>query len=681
MILQKMTLSNFRQFRGTQEIEFAWGPTGNVTVVFGENGRGKTGLYRALLFCLYGEKRLSQDSQVDHHELYLVNYPEMEAQAGDKKPVEASVYLEFVHAGRLYKINRSILGILVDGEVAQQDGGVRLITQDENGNSTTTRDSNEVSDIVGGILDRGLREYFLFDGEKIERLTRASSEQRKEISLGIRKLLDIDTLETAMNATSRLRKYLDSEIETKATGELARVIKQLRENDERIVEKENRIAFIDEELQLAGQEKKKVDAQLDKIKEIRHLLIARTESEKYEQDLEAQIEDLLQQMKNRTGKTALLLVRKTAEKVFRNIDKRRQKHEIPSEIKRELIDKLIAEGKCICGSSLQPGTEQHRSILLWRDRINDSLTEDSMLNLWRDLSGIRSHYEDIGVATEAVLQKFAVVKNELELTRHKLEGLKQKIGSSKQEDATKLEKHRQKIERKTIELDGEQNRLKEELVVDYEERDRLKQLRKEVEKEQGIRDELSKRSALAANTSDALRSIYNEFTGETKDMISTSATKYFRELLDDEGKQTLRDVVVNSDYSIQIYDRWQKPFLANISAGQRQIMSIAFIAALASAAAGSDILEMPLFMDTPFGRLSHGHRQNLLENVPQWCTQWILLATDTEFGRFEAKILRNTEQWSKFYILKGSGAGTTKIDTFDVGQTDGFLRRDEAEVE
>lgn len=162
-------------------------------------------------------------------------------------------------------------------------------------------------------------------------------------------------------------------------------------------------------------------------------------------------------------------------------------------------------------------------------------------------------------------------------------------------------------------------------------------------------------------------------------MISAGATKYFRQLLDDESKQTLRDVVVNSDYSIQVYDRWQKPFLANISSGQRQIMSIAFIAALAGAAAGTEILEMPLFMDTPFGRLSHEHRQNLLQNVPKWCTQWILLATDTEFGRLEANILRSTENWTKFYVLKGAGAGSTKIEAVDVEQANGLLR-DEAEV-
>ncbi len=680
MILQKMTITNFRQFRGSQEIEFARGSAGNVTVIFGENGRGKTGIYRALLFCLYGEKRLSQDAQVDGRELYLVNYPEMEAQAGDNKPVEARVYLRFTHVGRRYQIERSILGILESGEVIQEDTGARLVVLDEDGNATTTRDPTEIADVIGGILDRGLREYFLFDGEKIERLTRASSEQRREISAGVRKLLDIDTLEIAIRATIRLRKYLDSELETRATGERARVIKQLRENDERASELEDRTAVIDEELRHATQEKKQVDAELDKIREIRDLLATRTNLEKKEREFEAQVDDLLQDMKNRTGKTALLLVRKTAERVFRNIDKRKQKHEIPSEIRRDLIDRLISDERCICGTPIKPGTEEHRSILLWRNRTTDILTEDSMLNLWRYLSGVRSHYEDIGVATETLLQKYAVVKNELQVTRRKLEELRQKIGSSERADAAKLEKHRQQIERKIIKLEQEQAQAIEEILVLHDERERLQQQRKEIEKEQGIRDEMSKRATLAAATSDALKSIHEEFTGETRDLIGSSATKYFRELLDDEGKQTLRDVVVDSDYSIQVYDRWQKPFLANISAGQRQIMSIAFIAALAGAAAGTDVLEMPLFMDTPFGRLSHEHRRNLLENVPEWCTQWVLLATDTEFGRFEAQILRGTKQWTQFYVLKGAGAGTTNIEAIDVKQADGLLR-DEAEVE
>lgn len=679
MILHKMRLVNFRQFQGTQEIEFASGATGQVTVIFGANGRGKTGIYRALLFCLYGEKRLSQDAQVDDSELYLVNYPEMEARSSEKKPVEASVYVEFSHDGGKYEIKRSILGILNNGRVIEQHNEIRLVKRDELGNASTTRDPQEVADVVGGILDRGLREYFLFDGEKIERLTRASLEQKREISMGVRKLLDIDTLETAMKATKRLWKYLDSQIEERATGEWASVIKLLRENDERSISLRDKYALNEKELQRGAQEKKQVDVELDKIREIRDLLTARTDLENKEKEFETQVENILREMKDRTGKTALLLVRKTAERVYSNVDMRKQKHEIPSQIRRDLIDRLISDERCICGTPIKSGTDEHRCILVWRNRIPDNETEDSMLDLWRYLATSINLYEDIGLGTETLLQKYAVTKHDLQVTHRKLDELRQKIGSSERSDAAKLDKYRQQIERKIIQLEGDQAKVQKELADLNEDREVLQQQRKEIEKEKGIRDELAKRAALAEATTAALQSIHEEFTGEARDMISAGATKYFRQLLDDESKQTLRDVVVNSDYSIQVYDRWQKPFLANISSGQRQIMSIAFIAALAGAAAGAEILEMPLFMDTPFGRLSHEHRQNLLQNVPKWCSQWILLATDTEFGRLEADILRSTENWTKFYVLKGAGAGSTKIEAVDVGQANGLLR-DEAEV-
>ena len=110
MILQKLTMKNFRQFRGVQQIEFA-SETGadskNVTVIFGENGRGKTSIFRAIMFCLYGEKRLSQDEEVEQKELHLVNLAEL--QEADGKPVKTYVELEFQHKEEQYKITRSLL--------------------------------------------------------------------------------------------------------------------------------------------------------------------------------------------------------------------------------------------------------------------------------------------------------------------------------------------------------------------------------------------------------------------------------------------------------------------------------------------------------------------------------------------------------------------------------------------
>jgi DNA sulfur modification protein DndD len=67
-------------------------------------------------------------------------------------------------------------------------------------------------------------------------------------------------------------------------------------------------------------------------------------------------------------------------------------------------------------------------------------------------------------------------------------------------------------------------------------------------------------------------------------------------------------------------------------------------------------------MDTPFGRLSYEHRQNLISLVPTFASQWILLATDTEFRRQEAQLLKNSGKWGKFYILRSTHDGNTLIE-------------------
>ena len=90
MFIETLTLTNFRQFRGKHTLRFAHGRK-NVTVVFGENGRGKTGLYRALMFCLFGDRQLSQDgTAIDEREVHLVNTAAVQESRDDKnKPVEA----------------------------------------------------------------------------------------------------------------------------------------------------------------------------------------------------------------------------------------------------------------------------------------------------------------------------------------------------------------------------------------------------------------------------------------------------------------------------------------------------------------------------------------------------------------------------------------------------------------
>jgi DNA sulfur modification protein DndD len=86
---------------------------------------------------------------------------------------------------------------------------------------------------------------------------------------------------------------------------------------------------------------------------------------------------------------------------------------------------------------------------------------------------------------------------------------------------------------------------------------------------------------------------------------------------------------------------------------------------------------MPLFMDTPFGRLSYEHRQNLIKMVPQLSSQWVLLATDTEFRKQEARLLTLGGCLGKFYMLRPTDDGSTTIEERDIHTVQAILKSEE----
>ena len=676
MILHKMIVENFRQFRGRQEIEFLAPslPHHNVTVVFGENGRGKTGLFRAIMFCLFGERRLSQDGDVPREELQLVNVSALEANA--RQPVRTSVELEFTHKEQSYRLRRAILGMQDGKRIIEEEDEKRLFVITNDGN-TQTVPTTEIDAVIDSILDRRVKDYFLFDGEKIERLTRASIEQRREISVGIRNLLNVDALETAIRAVGRVSKALERELSNSSHEELSRLLKRLSDNEEEQTQLRKRLDGLADEMRLARQEVDKTDNELKKFNEIRHLLDKRKLLEQELKDQEQQADDALKEMHNLVCKASALIVSPTIITVFEHIERQKQKGEIPSEIRRDLIERILSDDKCICGRSVLNDPVAHSHIIDWQKRTSDVATQDAALNLWRYLSEVRNHFGDDADLVEKRLQQYGNIRSAIANINRSLENVGNQIGTSERQDATKLDEHRKKLQDGIITLEANARNAQTLLEQLKQEEERLRALLKEERLKVGRNDELSRRSILARDTQDALKDVHDQFTREIKQLIGQSATQLFRELLDKEGRENLRTIVVNDDYSLQVLDRYKKPFLANISAGQRQIMSISFIAALARAASRGGQIEIPLFMDTPFGRLSFEHRQNLINHIPTFASQWILLATDTEFRRQEANLLKTSGKWGKFFILRPTHDGNTTIEEQDINSALAILRDEE----
>ena len=88
MKLEYLKLNNFRQYYGEQTIRFACESPRHVTVIRGINGAGKTSLFTALNWCLYGE---SSDE--------MGEFVSKRAVTENTGIVETSIELGFRHEG------------------------------------------------------------------------------------------------------------------------------------------------------------------------------------------------------------------------------------------------------------------------------------------------------------------------------------------------------------------------------------------------------------------------------------------------------------------------------------------------------------------------------------------------------------------------------------------------------
>ena len=207
MIIHKIELTNFRQFQGHQVIEFCDGAK-NVTVIYGENGRGKTGLFRALVFCLYGDTALTQDEGGSSNN--LVNEPLVRGNRGNA--VTAKVEVVFSHDSVKYRLSREVHGMLLDsGEVGNELGKVALVLTEADGRDVIVP-KEEINARVSRVLNKKVRDYFLFDGERIEKLTKHGKSQAEDVKKGIRAILSLDDVDVAVEGLKRVKKDLDTEI-------------------------------------------------------------------------------------------------------------------------------------------------------------------------------------------------------------------------------------------------------------------------------------------------------------------------------------------------------------------------------------------------------------------------------------------------------------------------------------
>ena len=131
---------------------------------------------------------------------------------------------------------------------------------------------------------------------------------------------------------------------------------------------------------------------------------------------------------------------------------------------------------------------------------------------------------------------------------------------------------------------------------------------------------------LSNDAAKATTEIFDQFADEMRKNIEDKAQEIFEQLIWKESH--FQDIRLHDNYKLDVIDRWGMEARPEMSAGERQVLSLAFIAAMATVAKEEETV--PLIMDTPFGRLSSAHREKITARLPEITDQLVLFVTDEE---------------------------------------------------
>lgn len=190
MLLKSIKLVNFRQFKGEQKVEFSTHQTKNVTLIFGDNGSGKTTFAQAFMWCFNNETEFADP-------ILLNSDISSELMVGEN--IEVIVSVELKHNNSDQIITRKIQYKKTNSPDPVVDSSNFMIQYKLNGQQEFLS-ALQSEKRIKEILPKELAKYFFFDGERINALSKriVNGDRSPEFAEAVKNLLGLKAFSEAI---------------------------------------------------------------------------------------------------------------------------------------------------------------------------------------------------------------------------------------------------------------------------------------------------------------------------------------------------------------------------------------------------------------------------------------------------------------------------------------------------
>ena len=622
--ISSISITNYRQYYGTQVLDFKFDKTKNVALILGKNGAGKSNLLNAITWCLYG---IEIHKSKDNHD--SSGMPVINTSALKKLKVNQTIFAEVVIHLKTdtgpWIIKRTLEGGKSGlGDLYFDDSSKLTVVHPVYGqDKIDTGDETQI--LINNLLPEALKSFFFIDGEQLREFFKVSTPEN--IAKAIDIVSQLELVYKASDNLSKVENALRKSVKN-STPQLERVLRNIELTQKKFEE-------LKETIRTTEKQKEKDHEEIAKVKEFlkTHNSTAIASLEKERQSLESDIIKLNDQLRKKEYQRNSYLVeiapyiylKKEIEQTYKIIEEKVEKGELPPRIRETFIRELLERGRCICGNELVG--EARNALEEYSKKVTLSeLSEISIVGKTtiEDLfSSIREFPEKIDSFNDEIDD----FKDQLERKELRMEHISEEIKEYDVAEVRRYEERREELSR----LIAKNEQLLILQNCDLTTLDAaLKDLKDEEEKELS-KDK--KNNSLKESLSLVQSSL--KVLANTEKIIKTRIRKQVEQSLNDNFKTLIRkktafsSITIDDNYNVKVHHVDGYNVINDLSAGEYLILGLSFMSALMTISG----FQAPVIIDTPLGKIDDEHREYITTELPRFLagTQLILLVTPTEY--------------------------------------------------
>lgn len=660
MIISKIVLENFRQYKSKCLFCFSVDPQKNVTVITGDNTCGKTTLVQAFIWCLYGTSEFKDKIMLNAEVLDELK----ELTAGAIK--ECSVRVCLNHNGIEYEILRSEKYSYTPNGKIHIEPSFKML-RIEQGNASTVF-SEDIGNTIEKILPEKLSSYFFFWGEKIEKLS-----ERKELESAVKQFLGLDTINQSIKhlelAIKKMRRDLSSD---SSDFEIQKYQKKIDDCNDEIKKFQNELDNINTNLDYFQDKKNRLDEEL-RSSENRELNSKQNEFKNKSKYLVQRQEELSKSKEQfskifNDSKNYVYYYSAEMEKNAVELLKNNPEPVVGwNHIDLSAINEILKRGKCVCGNEICENSEAHKYLLEQQKLVSPNVI-GGVINSFIEESERRNTanecYYDL---LHREYKNIIAISDEVSILEYDVAML-EKLLSGTQDMGRKISESKE-VEQKIKEY----SRRKGELSV------RIENSKNDIEKYNRYIDNLATKDKKHKNQLKQIKyaeQILEIFTNEykekeslIKEKLNMHVNENFSQVYSGKKRIEIDDKYNAIPYNL-VGDQW---IINDTSPGLETVKNFAFIVGLVQCAKDKVIESdddtvgnsgsYPLVLDAPFSQADENHIPQISKLISDNAEQIILVVMNKDWN-YAKNILK--DKVGAFYELEKETETCTHVKEISI---------------